>query len=380
MLLPEIGVEGQSRLARAHALIVGVGALGCTSADWLCRAGVGRISLVDRDVVEFTNLHRQTLFTESDARAGIPKAEAARRRLAEVNSEVRIGAVVCDVNSATLPRLRAMVSGCFEGASGQKQGVGAPPVSGAMTSQAMDFDVIVDGTDNYETRYLLNDFAVREGIPYCYAGVVGVSGAAATVLPEKWAAARAQAPTACIRCLFPEMPAPGSMPTCDTAGVLGPMVGLVASWQSMEAIKVLSGAHERVHRALARFEAWTGGVMLVDTSSARDPECVCCGRGRYEFLDRPAGDGVATLCGRNAVQVLPSTSGAPLDLGALGERLRGVGAVETTAFLVRVRLDGERADVGEGVVLTVFPDARAIVSGVTNPDRARALYARMVGA
>jgi len=120
--------------------------------------------------------------------------------------------------------------------------------------------------------------------------------------------------------------------------------------------------------------------MLVDTSSARDPECVCCGRGRYEFLDRPAGDGVATLCGRNAVQVLPSASGAPLDLGALGERLRGVGSVETTAFLVRVRLDGERADVGEGVVLTVFPDARAIVSGVTNPDRARALYARMVGA
>lgn len=379
MLLPEIGVEGQSRLARAHALIVGVGALGCTSADWLCRAGVGRITLVDRDVVEFTNLHRQCLYTESDARAGIPKAEAARRRLAEVNSGVRIGAVVCDVNSATLPRLGAIVSGFFSGVSGQNEGVCAPLVSGEMTSETMDFDVIVDGTDNYETRYLLNDFAVREGIPYCYAGVVGVSGAAATVLPERWATPRAQTPTPCIRCLFPDPPAPGSMPTCDTAGVLGPMVGLVASWQSVEVIKILSGAYGRVHRALARFEAWTGGVALVDTSGARDPGCVCCGRGKYEFLDRPAGDGVATLCGRNAVQVLPRESGGVMDLGALGERLRGVGAVERTAFLVRVRLEGERADVGDGVVLTVFPDARAIVSGVTNPDRARALYARMVG-
>jgi adenylyltransferase/sulfurtransferase len=339
-MLPGIGVEGQRRLGSSHAAIVGCGALGCASADALARAGVGFLTLVDRDVVELTNLQRQSLFDERDAAELAPKAEAARARLSAINSGVRVRAVVDDLTGQNASRL------LFD--------AGMPPPA-----------VLVDGTDNFETRYVLNDLAVKHGVAYLYGGVVGTTGMQFSVRPGSGGP--------CLRCIFPEPPPPGAAPTCETAGVLGPAVSIVAACQAADAIKILTGNAGLVSASLLTFDLWTGERRRIDLSSARRADCPACGLGRFEFLDGGPGGGAVTLCGQDAVQVSPG-AGAPIDLSRLGERLEAVGRVTRTAHLLRAVVP-ERG----GVELTVFRDGRAIVKGVRGPEEARALYARWVG-
>lgn len=339
-LLPGVGAEGQQRLRRSCALIVGCGALGCASADLLCRAGVGRLVIVDRDVVEWTNLQRQTLFEERDARETTPKAVAAQRRLNGVNSEVEVRALVADFSPRNADRIV----------------IEHGP------------DIILDGTDNFETRFLINDAGVRHGVPFVYAGVVGASGMALPVIPGQ---------TPCLRCVFAEPPPAGSQPTCDTAGVLGPAVSIVAGYQAAEAMKVLLGLHDRVLRSLLSFDLWQGRRTRIEPQ--RDPDCRCCVHRRFDYLDAGDGVAVASLCGQGAVQVSPPRE-TTIELKQLHERLAGVGSFRLTEFLVTGTLGEERGQGGEAIGLTVFADGRAVVRGVRSPERARAIYARYVGA
>ena len=340
MLLPGVGEEGQRRLLASRALVVGCGALGTVIADLLARAGVGALTIVDRDVVEATNLQRQTLFDEADAAAGVPKAEAAARKLRAVNSGVRIEAVVADFGPRTAEKIA-------RGRSGDMPGV------------------IVDGTDNFQTRYLLNDLAVARGVPYIYGGAVGTAGMSMTIVPGR---------TPCLRCVFPDLPAPGTTPTCDTAGVLGPVTATVAAHEAAEAIKALLGRHEALSRGLVRFDLWGGGWRRIDLGEAT-PGCPCCGQREFPFLDGSIAARAAVLCGRDSVQVNPSPESvrSRLDLDALALRLAEHGSFESTRLLVRGTLREE------GLELTVFPDARAIVKGTTEPGIAMAVYARYVG-
>ncbi|MBM4108959.1 MAG: thiazole biosynthesis adenylyltransferase ThiF [Phycisphaerae bacterium] len=340
VMLPGVGVGGQRRLASGHAAVVGCGALGCAIADTLARAGVGRLTIVDRDLVEITNLQRQTLFDEGDAAAPTPKAEAARKRLNAVNSGIDVRAIVADLTAANAERL------LFAGGRDRP-------------------DLLLDGTDNFETRYLLNDLAVKHGVAYCYGGVVGTTGMQLTVVPGD---------RPCLRCLFPDPPPPGAAPTCDTAGVLGPAVAIVAACQSADALKILTGNGALVAATLLSFDLWTNERRRLDVSGARRGECPACGARRFEFLDGDRGGATAALCGQDAVQVAPSGV-AEIDLARLGERLAGVGPVTRTPFLLRARVPEPG-----GVELTVFRDGRAIIKGVGGADQARAVYARWVGA
>ncbi|HSI33277.1 MAG: ThiF family adenylyltransferase [Phycisphaerae bacterium] len=332
-LLPQIGSAGQERLARARVLLVGCGALGTTIADQLVRAGVGHLTVVDRDVVEATNLQRQTLFDERDATAGAPKAVAAADRLRAVNSSVEITPVVTDVHS-----------GNSEGLLGSKT------------------DLILDGTDNVSTRYLINDVAVKHDVPWVYGAAVATEGRVMSIFPGR---------TPCLRCLFPNPPAAHELPTCDTAGVLGMGAAVVGAFQAMQAIKILVGATPEAEMLALDFWPWR--VRTINTAEARRDDCPCCGMRRFEFLAaRP--DSSLTLCGRNAIQIRPTQS-TRVDLPALAERIRPGGRTEVTPHLVRCHLSDP-----DGVTLTVFADGRTLIQGVTDPGRARALHARWVGA
>lgn len=359
-ILPFVGPEGQERLAHAHAVVVGVGALGCASADLLARAGVGRLTLIDRDVVERTNLQRQSLFTERDAAEGAPKADAAARRLREVNSEIEIIAHVADLTPRNAERLL---------------GVDVSVTLEDSTRAAPRAMAILDGADNYETRYLLNDFAVRHGVPYFYAGAVGAEALAMQVLPG-----RAGAP--CLRCVFPEPPPMGARRTCETSGVFGPAVAAIAALQAGDALKHLLGRGDLVAPTLTRMDLDRGVIAQRSLADARDPSCPCCAARRFEWLDGALGAGeAATLCGRNAVQVPPpiassrEAGGAPsVDLALIEARLKPVAEVRRTAFLVRATLRDEP------LALTVFADGRVVVEGTTDTARARSIVAKHVGA
>lgn len=323
-----LGGEGQERLARAHVLLVGCGALGGVAAQTLTRSGVGRLRIVDRDVVEPTNLPRQVLFEDRHASAGTPKAEAARETLARAGGPTRVEARVAHVDARNLPAL------------------------------AEGVDLVLDGTDNLATRYLLNDFCVREGLPWVYAGVVGAAGLVLAVVPGHGP---------CLRCLFPDPPPAGSLPTCDTAGVLLPAVGAVASVQAGLALRLLA-APEGLVPALVEIDAWEGRARRVEAARASD--CPACGARRFPFLEAPAPRDALVMCGRNAVQVLGAGRGLDLErvaerLGALTHDLRRAGS------FLRFSVDAHR--------LTLFPDGRALVEGTEDPGRARALYDRYVG-
>lgn len=365
-LLDVFGAEGQARLSGGHALLVGCGALGSVSAELLARAGVGTITIIDRDVVELTNLQRQMLFDESDAKGGLPKAHAAARRLGQINSTISIRPIVADVSCRTIDRL------VFDEAS-------------------LRPDVIVDGTDNFQTRYLLNDLAVREGVPLVYAGAVGMEGLSMTILPGAadagWTDVQA---TPCLRCVFPDVPAPGSAAssaTCDTVGVLGPVTAMMASIQACEALKVLLGRYDAISRSLLRVNLWTNEMRQIDLSGARrgaasnDP-CPCCAGREFVFLSGEAGDSSATLCGREAVQISPASveSNGAIDLEQLRARLSQHGSFIASRFMVRGLLDAEVGEMGRRIELTVFPDGRAIVGGTAQVARARSVYAKYVGA
>lgn len=321
-----LGAEGQENLAAATAAIVGCGALGTVQASLLARAGVGALRLIDRDYIEESNLQRQLLYTEADARDGLPKAEAARRHLLEADSGVRVEAHVSDLNP--------------ENAADLLGGAG----------------VILDGTDNFETRFLINDFAVREGVPWIYGAAVGGYGIAMPVLPGD---------SACFRCLYPEPPG-GVQPTCETAGVLGPVTSLIASIQSMEALKILSGRVAAVRRTIFSADLWQGPIRET-AMPPRDKDCPCCGRRDFVYLHGRRAP--VSLCGRNAVQIHERRR--PIDLTELAARLRGLGAVRANEFALRF--------IGGNHEITVFPDGRAIVKGTTDVGVARGIYAKYIG-
>ncbi|MFP4144657.1 MAG: ThiF family adenylyltransferase [Phycisphaeraceae bacterium] len=352
MLVPGVGEEGQQKLLASRVLLVGCGGLGTTLASLLARAGVGHLVIADRDFVELTNLPRQVLFTESDAEQHLPKAEAARRHLAEANSQVQIDAVVDDVSHQNLERL---ADGC---------------------------DLLLDGTDNFETRFLLNDAAVKLGLPYVYGGAVGTSGMMLPILPHTpagdrpWETAGKASP--CLRCLFGEAPPPGSAPTCDTAGVLNSTVSIVASWQVSEAIKILLGQWDAVADHLLSLDFWHNSVRQLDVTASYQPgECPCCGQRQFEYLTGRLASRGRTLCGRGGVQLTQyqRRAGQELDLEAIARRLAPHGEVKRNPFMLRVELD----DAGNRYTLTLFPDGRAIVQGTQEPSVAKSLYARYVG-
>ena len=353
MLLPGFGADGQRRLARSSVLVLGCGALGTVVADMLARAGVGRLVIADRDFVEMTNLQRQVLFDEADVAEALPKAEAARRKLARINSRVEVVAIVDDMNAANFERYAA----------------------GA--------DLIVDGLDNFETRYLANDYAVKHGVPYVYGGAVGTTGAAFAVLPhsERGDAAWERLPagskaTPCLKCLFEEAPPPGTMPTCDTVGVLGPAVAIVGNFEAAEALKILTGNLDRVTSTMLSFDLWSSSLMQLKVARAyEDGDCSCCKHRTFDYLDGRLGSGTTTLCGRDAVQLTHRQQTEPLDLGALAGRLSAHGAVTANRFMLRATL----ADNGRDYELTLFKDGRAIVKGTREANVARSVYAKYVG-
>ncbi|MBL4590698.1 MAG: ThiF family adenylyltransferase [Phycisphaerales bacterium] len=338
MTLPGIGEDGQKRLGESHAMVIGCGALGCTSADLLVRAGVGRVTVIDRDLVEHTNLHRQCLFTDADAENHVPKASAAQSRLCAVNPQIRVLGVVAELNSINAEVL--IEDGAF----------GKP-------------DVIVDGTDNFETRYLLNDLSVMYALPYVYGGAVGTSGMVAVFRPET---------TACLRCVFDEIPAPGSQPTCTTAGVLAPVSSVVASFQAAEAIKILVGADDAVTTDLLMIDGWHNTTKRLSLLDAKDPECVCCAGRRFEFLDA-TNPSTVSLCGRQTIQITPGAVGV-MDLVQLRANLAPHGEFEGAETMLRGRFDAE-----EGLGITIFGDGRALIEGTDDPGVARAVYDRYIG-
>jgi len=334
VLFDRIGPAGQRRLLASRVTLIGCGALGSMIAETLVRAGVGFLRICDRDFVESNNLQRQTLFDEADVASATPKAEAARAKLAGINSQAAVEAHVADVNPANVERL---ARGC---------------------------DLLLDGTDNFETRYLINDLAVRDSIPWVYGAVVGSTGLCLAVIPGR---------TGCLRCIFESAPPPELSPTCDTAGVLAPAAAVVAALQCVEAFKILTGQWDDVNRSLASIDVWTGRLVQLNVdSAAREGDCPCCKQRRFDYLEGRAAGSTGQLCGRNAVQVR-RTGGVSVDLPAMAAKLRTVvnGEVVCNRFLLRAPLEGHE--------LTLFADGRAIVKGTHDPERARTIYARYIG-
>jgi molybdopterin/thiamine biosynthesis adenylyltransferase len=330
ILFREIGREGQTKLLSSRVLIVGCGALGASHAEMLARAGVGKLRIVDRDFVEFTNLQRQTLFKESDAADRLPKAVAAKQRLAEINSSIDVEAIVADVNNSNVEQL-----------------IG-------------DCDVVIDGTDNFQVRYLLNDACVKHNVRWIYGAAVSSYGTTMTIIPGE---------TPCLRCIFDEVPDAGSSPTCDTAGVIMPIIATMSATQVTEALKLLVGDTDSLHRSLMQFDVWANDRQRIKLG-APNPDCKCCGIHEYVFLDADTQEFAAVLCGRNAVQIAPA-NGASVDLASLAANIGKLADVKQNEYLLRFAIDGSE--------ITVFSDGRAIVKGTDEIAQARSLYARYVG-
>lgn len=330
ILFEGIGRDGQERLLGSRVLVLGCGALGASHAEMLSRAGTGFLRIVDRDFVEYSNLQRQTLFTESDAEERLPKAVAAKNRLSEVNSEIEVEAVVADVNFSNAEEL-----------------VG-------------DVDLIIDGSDNFQVRYLINDACVKLSKPWIYGAAVSSYGTTMTIRPGK---------TPCLRCIFGEMPPAGSAPTCDTAGVIQPIIASVSSVQVTEAIKILTGQLDSLHGSLLQIDIWRGDWRKIKMKTPH-PDCVCCGKRDFEFLSEENQETLTSLCGRNAVQIMPA-AGTEIDLEKLEESLARSLKTERNEYLLRFSLDGR--------TVTLFRDARAIIQGTDDVSEARAIYSRYVG-
>jgi molybdopterin-synthase adenylyltransferase len=330
VVFPGVGEEGQRRLLASRVTLVGCGALGTVIANVLARAGVGFLRIVDRDYVEVTNLQRQVLFDEQDAHDGVPKAAAAVEKLRRINSEIAYEAVVADFGPDNAERL------------------------------IRDVDLVLDGSDNFEVRYVVNDACVKLGKPWVYAAAIASYGVLMPIIPGE---------TACLRCALADPPPAGSVDTCDTAGVLGPTPGIIANLAAVEGIKLLIGAHDALNRGLTWIDCWynTFSQTAIETPVA---DCPTCQQHRYEFLERPASSHGATLCGRDAVQVRPPRP-VTLDLPSLAGRLSAVGNVRQGPHIVRLVVPPHE--------LTIFEDGRAIVKGTSDVAVARGLYARYVG-
>ncbi len=332
MLFGPIGQEGQNHLQAATVMIVGCGALGTMLANNLCRAGIGHLIIADRDYIELHNLQRQMLFDEDDVAHHLPKAVAAARRLRRVNSDVKIDALVEDIHSDGIEAL------------------------------IRETDLVLDATDNFETRYLINDVCNKYQRPWIYSGVIGSYGVTMNIIPGH---------TPCLRCVFPEMPLPGTTPTCDTAGILNGIVGAIAGIASTETLKILLKS-EKISCALLWMDLWENTLDRIELP--RQPDCPCCGCHDYAFLTSLSTSSSTTLCGRNAVQVrahVGHTPSSKLDFSVLAERLQTVGKVQYNEFLLQFLIDTYD--------ITIFPDARAIIKGTNDPQIARSLYARYIG-
>ncbi len=325
ILFDGLGEAGQQRLCASRVVIIGCGALGSFQAAALARAGVGFLRVVDRDYVELSNLQRQWLYDERDAEDGLPKAVAAARYLAKVNSSVTIEPAVADLTPANATDLLSGV------------------------------DLIMDGTDNFETRYLINDFAVKENVPWIYGGAVGSYGLTMPVIPGK---------TACLRCIYPEPP-PGAQPTCETAGVLNTVTSVVASLQVSQALRLLAG--EDLTARITTVDVWSGELRQVN-QPARVADCPTCAAGKFDYLEGRQRAPIS-MCGRNAVQI--HDRDRPIDLADLRRRLEPLGMVRANEFALRFFL--------EPYEITIFPDGRAIIKGTQDVGIARSLYARYIG-
>jgi molybdopterin-synthase adenylyltransferase len=324
---------GQRQLLDARVTLCGCGALGTVLANALVRAGVGHLRLIDRDFIETSNLQRQVLFDEHDVAENLPKAEAAARKLGAINSSVHVDPVVTDIDRTNILDL------------------------------VHDADLILDGTDNFEIRYLINDAAVKLGKPWIYGGCIGSHGQTMTILPGE---------TPCLRCVFEAAPAPGEAGTCETAGVLGPIVNIIASYQATEALKILSGRREAVNRDLLYFDVWENTQRKIRIAPLLGKvDCPCCRHRRFEWLEGEMGSHTTSLCGRNAVQVSHRTATA-LNFEDLARHLEALGgAVSYNRFLLKFNVDAYE--------FTVFPDGRAIIKGTSDEDKARTLYAKYIG-
>ncbi len=325
ILFSGIGASGQKRLQSAAVAIVGCGALGSFHAGALARAGIGKLRLIDRDYVEFSNLQRQWLFDENDAKNALPKAAAAAAQIARINSSVECEVEITDLTPRNAEDLLGQV------------------------------DLILDGTDNFETRYLINDYAVSAGVSWIYGAAVGSYGLVMPVIPGK---------TACLKCVYPEPPS-GDQPTCETAGVLNTITSTIASLQVSLAYRLLLG--EDVVADLTTIDLWTGRIRQI-AAPARDSECRCCGKHQFDSLEGHH-QAPISLCGRNAVQIHERKK--PLDLQQLAIKLAPLGETRSNEFALRF--------FAHPYEMTIFPDGRAIIKGTIDPGIARSLYARYIG-
>ncbi len=325
ILFKPLGEEGQKKLLQSRVTVIGCGALGSLSSSLLVRGGVGFVRIVDRDFVDLDNLQRQHLFDESDVKAGLPKAIAAAQKLKAINSEVTVEPIVADVVPSNI--------------------------------ESFLTDLVIDGTDNFEARLLINDACVKRGIPWIYAGAIGGHGMVMPIRPGS---------TACFRCFVESAPGPGETQTCDTAGIIGPASTLIASLQVSEAFRILTG--RSVSPSLTTVDVWEGQYHQFNIG--RNDQCPCCAKRRFDYLDTRETSLAVRLCGRNSVQVSPP-GGRQVNLDAVASNLSGVASVQKNPFLIRFEVDGLK--------VTVFPDGRAIVGGTDDPARARTIYSRYVG-
>ncbi|MDM5328334.1 ThiF family adenylyltransferase [Neobacillus sp. CF12] len=331
ILFSGIGKEGQLKLLKSKVAIVGVGALGTVCANHLVRSGVGCIRLIDRDVVDLSNLQRQSLFNEEDVNLNLPKAVAAEKRLNTINSAVTIDAVITDLN---LDNAEDLLAG---------------------------FDCIVDGTDNFMTRYLINDVAVKNGIPWVHGAAVSSRGMFAVIKPGI---------TPCYRCLFPHVPT-GRGETCDTIGVLSPITDIIGSFQAMEAIKLLVGAATSSN--LEQIDIWDTSLFSMDISNGKNPQCPTCVNHQFDFLDRSSSiqESYSSLCGRDTVQIYFREK-HERDLVKLSEHLKRSGKVTGNQFLLRFSPDSETS-------IVVFKDGRVLIHGTNDIVKAKSLYSKYIG-
>ncbi len=332
ILFHHLGEERQKVLMNSSAVVIGCGALGTVSSSYLTRAGIGQLKIIDRDFIEESNLQRQILFDENDISENLPKAIAAQRKLQKINTNINIEGIVTDINYSNINELT--------------EGV----------------DIIIDGTDNFETRFLINDFCVKNSIPWIYGACIGSRGLVMNIIPSE---------TPCLRCVFEKMPQIGSFPTCDTAGVIGPIAGIIASIQVTEAIKILTDDYVSVIKKLLEIDVWNTKFKQVDVSALREANnCPTCKLHNYKFLE--AEDGVMTtfLCGKNAVQVM-SRSAGNIELEQLEHRLGSIADVSRNAFMLKFKVK----DHG----FTVFPDGRAIITGTEDLSTAKNLYSKYLG-
>lgn len=327
-----IGRQGQQLLMQKTAVLVGCGALGCTSSNLLVRSGIKCLKIIDRDYIEESNLQRQSLFDEEDIGKNLPKAIAAQKKLQKVNSHIQIESAIVDLNPSNIETL------------------------------LHNAHIVIDGTDNFETRFLINDYCVKSRIPWIYGACIGSTGLTMNIVPSK---------TPCLRCILEDVPPIGTTETCDTVGIIAPIASVVASIQIAEALKILTDNFDTLSKGLVKIDLWRNEMKRLHVEDIKEnADCVTCKQQKYEFLSRDTYVTTTSLCGRNAVQI-SHPHGSKLDMARLAARLEKVGNVSFNSFLLRFKIDKYE--------LTVFPDGRSIISGTNDASMAKGLYAKYIG-